>query len=1401
MLCVSHLLVTLAFAAPLNAAVPSLQDTPLEPVLAVKGDEALIDCVVKDQANYTVLWRRVSDRDRGAVLTAGNVRVISDARVSVLHNPEHNNWVLKITGVQPSDSGRYSCELNTSPNQRITRLLTVLDDAKRSMPFLLTHNYTECCNERGIPPECFGYCTLQGIVTGRHNSPRSCLEYIGVLTQCLTDGRNHMPCCEAQNIPEICRSVCIGDYSLSTVTEHYTCMDYTMTTLACIANGVELLPGAPKNLQVEPVSPTELLIKWTPPHQDIEVTHFRINVTELQSFDPDSAMPKNETVKEVSASSSSTLETTQAFSVKVDGNQTTFHLRNLKPVTMYEVTVTSENMHGTSLPTYALRTLTLSSEPSYDLPPPAENVTSSSNESSPAIPDVRGCCVQKGVKQERCLRTMCDPSRADETTLTDVMICAPWANVTFACMADGVDHTGCCRRRGLPEACLGFCKGTVMRVDYRHFRCLEYMPFYGSCLLEHYGVLPGNPRDLSVTALSKNWAVLKWSPPAKLPETVTRYGLYWRRLGDDFEPYFAVSNVKSPYLLDRIEPSSDYEVFVVAENKYGSSEGSDRIVLRTQDPVPDKVETTTGYNETACCVNARVKDICMPLCSYKMKLADLQYLSPLCLDEMHTLLRCGAGGRDHKPCCQRYGVRDECLSICAGEIALSKYDVTALICSRDVGAVLKCMEEGKDTIPTPPEEFHVTFVTPTSVHLVWNAPSGNVSVVEYQIRYEAFNGTVPPHPTEYTQEVNVTTTMAIVDKLTPKTRYSFYVTAANEQGTSVPSLIVLLTTPEKGVDEKGIQSTISPPYGVDVLHAAVDAIALKWLPPLHLPLNSNLSYVVRFAPVNTTADQSAWMSVTTPFTSIIIGNLTFNTQYALSVSAKSGGMTSPSSEVVLAWTDAAIPAFVNLPLVIPNGPIMEGINMTVMCIGVGVPTPTVSVYVNGRLQVQLHQHHVAITVPRVSRNVTKVSCFASNGYGHGAHSSVDIHVISSPFVTVPLKKTYTEMGSTARMVCEVSGHPEPRFLWYRDSQLRNPLGNDEHTESLSSPDPLKPHYYQSYLIVKGVTKEDAGTYFCSAENQHGSMAGTVTLSVLERSSRNTTRCCETIGVSRHCMAACTFDIDINFAVNRPQCIQDLDKLMHCAADGSDHRQCCRTKGVPTGCQRWCVGRPVIHTTQCALAASREIVACFEEGKAMLPGPPQNVKVRQLSPNAVEIRWDPPIKNPDVVQWYRVLWRHVGSQSINRNETLKAPFNLTDLPTGLIYEFLVKAGNHYGMSASTLPVVIHSLGSSYQTGLSMGGKIALILVLSALLLVIAGVLGIFYWKRWKAKAPASGVSFENPTYLKDGVTLQNTSGGGGGGGGDSSSKPSEPVENGGHRNGRPRAVENCYEDIRAVRLSS
>lgn len=155
-----------------------------------------------------------------------------------------------------------------------------------------------------------------------------------------------MPCCEEQGIPKTCRSVCVGDYSLQTITEHYKCMDYTMQTLACISSGigekrwlllfsslsssfsswlwllvflgrnepiytrqqtdkkfnsttisapVELLPGQPKNVEVEPISPTQLKIDWLSPHQPTAVENYVINITELTSFDPNVKMTPPET--------------------------------------------------------------------------------------------------------------------------------------------------------------------------------------------------------------------------------------------------------------------------------------------------------------------------------------------------------------------------------------------------------------------------------------------------------------------------------------------------------------------------------------------------------------------------------------------------------------------------------------------------------------------------------------------------------------------------------------------------------------------------------------------------------------------------------------------------------------------------------------------------------------------------------------------------------------------------------------------------------------------------------------------------------------------------------------------------------------------------------------------------
>lgn len=71
---------------------------------------------------------------------------------------------------------------------------------------------------------------------------------------------------------------------------------------------------------------------------------------------------------------------------------------------------------------------------------------------------------------------------------------------------------------------------------------------------------------------------------------------------------------------------------------------------------------------------------------------------------------------------------------------------------------------------------------------------------------------------------------------------------------------------------------------------------------------------------------------------------------------------------------------------------------------------------------------------------------------------------------------------------------------------------------------------------------------------------------------------------------------------------------------SDHRNCCASAGVPRGCLDWCRGEPIgAPGSFCSLHSTRKIIGCFQEGRDRLPGPPQNVAVRPLSEDAIEVQ--------------------------------------------------------------------------------------------------------------------------------------------------------------------------------------
>ena len=298
----------------------------------------------------------------------------------------------------------------------------------------------------------------------------------------------------------------------------------------------------------------------------------------------------------------------------------------------------------------------------------------------------------------RCVDRFCDPIRTADVSLPDLMICAPWAKDSFSCLANGLDHTGCCQARGLPPACLQLCTGNITRIDFTQFRCIQYMDELSNCLLEGYGVLAGPPASFRITNVNPTFAILRWDVPKTLGKTVVSYNVRYRVTNDADAVYHTINTKSVPYILENLDASTEYEVYVAAVNEHGVGQGSPRILFRTTAQRLDESSSSavSAYNVSSCCHAVSLDAKCMPLCDYSAKLSDLNALTQTCSKEFPKLLRCGAGGRNHMQCCERRGIPDPCLSFCTGHVT-DQLMITASACLAYVGNVIQCFQEGIQT--------------------------------------------------------------------------------------------------------------------------------------------------------------------------------------------------------------------------------------------------------------------------------------------------------------------------------------------------------------------------------------------------------------------------------------------------------------------------------------------------------------------------------------------------------------------------------------------------------------------------------------------------------------------------------------------------------------------------------
>ncbi|XP_035443695.1 Ig-like and fibronectin type-III domain-containing protein 1 isoform X1 [Spodoptera frugiperda] len=1339
--------------------------TPAVGGVAVRsGEDALLTCVVLGAKGRPVLWRRAKDL---RVLTAGGVRVTRDDRVEVLHDDTDEPlpgpgiakggdvWALVIKSVKASDAGLYMCELNTEPPVRSFHKLTVIsrgltppenqnvtDSYSANIPTLsslaLSHNYTDCCVAANVTKSCLGFCSIQTILEGTGQDPETCQPDFPAIVKCMADGRNHVPCCVQERVPDICQDVCRGEFTPVTdnIKTHYSCASYMEKTLACIVEGIELLPSPPEDVEVDPLNEKQLNVSWSPPVENTDsVIEYVVNVTTLRSFDAHLIDPSESSIK-----NNDTMKTVLPMTYKVPPNKTYFVVNDLLPFTMYEITVTSYNIHGSSLPSYAIRSLTLT----------PGKMKSTDVAAAPKLPDVRGCCVAAGVNHYGCVDKLCDPTKTFEIALqvTDLMICAPWAGVTFGCLANGMDHTPCCRSKGLPESCLPLCSGNITTLDFNHFKCLRYMNSYTNCLLRGYGVLPGAPSRLYLTNIDTDYAVVHWSPPAALADTVQYYNLHYKTLqaGDE---YRVLEKVHSPYILEDLESNMDYEIYLEAVNEHGVGDASPRLIFRTQSQViEEEEEVANSYNVTACCERVQLAGVCMPLCSYDAKMSDLRMLAPLCAQDFHKLLRCGAGGRNHEQCCARRGVPSSCRGVCAGA-----YSGGVNSCVPYIGNIVQCFEEGTGLLPGPPRELHA-LVNSNSVFLDWSTPQDGANATSYVVYWQKIDNNSQPYSYNTMQstynKLNVSDTLTHINDLEKNSTYHVFVVAANVYGESLPSSMLLFNVSE--TEEKEVAGIPSPPHSLSVSSHSATWLTLTWQPPQFSQPDEKISYTL-FYKSPAQLSQANVTNITTTVPGHTLEKLAPNTQYVIWVKAHATAGDSQPSETLLAWTDPAYPAYVEPPSVNPVNLVVEGSSMTILCIAMGTPTPTISLYISGRLVRQEVTRHMVTVIHNVTRDMDQISCYADNGYGTPMQASRKINISHVPTIQAS-GITMAAAGDAVILECRVEALPKPTIAFWRDPNGRTPVIDGPNYTIQLLADPEEQTKYTMRLIIKKIAEADEGDYFCHAENAFGKTLRPVSVRLRPTMPHhNVTACCTQMNVSSSCIDACSFHLEMDNIMDRPECMNDFDKLMKCAADGSDHRSCCASWGVPRQCLELCRGGVVSRS--CAMHHARRALACFRDAGPRLPGPPRNLRAHHApTPNSVLLSWEPPLKNPQTVYLYRVFWRAYGAKVPEKLDTSETSVVLTGLQDDVKYECVVKAANDVGTSSLSTPIMFTTAGQ--ETGaaaapVTSGGAAPAVGVAVACLLVAAILLaaGFYYRYRKNLRLKAQGgVAFENPSYLRE-----------------------------------------------------
>ncbi|XP_033725168.1 Ig-like and fibronectin type-III domain-containing protein 2 [Pecten maximus] len=728
------------------------------------GSTIRMECKVKNVGSSTVTWKFL----KHDVLISSGYEVFPEqgveARFSIQHpadSGQYSFYTLVITGLQEEDQGHYKCAVTGTDVSSVHSLNITEAPPPPTVPDVSQNfNFTDCCVAEKVSSSCMPACNPYSVDISFDASTACDTDLLKIL-KCASEGKNHAGCCKRRLVPNKCLDLCLGKVPPNIDDSYLSCLSHVMDIFACVEQGRDLLPSPPVSVSAVATSQFDsILVTWQKPLENGDiVTFYRIHY-------------------KVSGSN------TEYYSTPlIDKHDTLFSVSNLLKNTEYVMYVNAITDHGSSQP--------------------SEFVYATTRDATSALTKnetIYECCGRRAVHPE-CQKLLCKADVMSQLNPEVVMgNCSDDFNNILACYAGERDQSACCGRMHVPEHCFSFCGGSDIVFSWNITQCIMRMAVIDGCIEEGRDIIPRAPTQFKLVKLEWNTAEFSWEKAGTA--VTTSYDLFYRPIfppGGTYQKLIISGNTE--VVVSGLQGLTQYEAFVVAKNaNYTSLPTSPIGFLTYAKPVSPPVPTPSTtpdlfYNFTACCAAKKMPAKCLPLCDYEHYKGTINFALALeCGDYILPLLICGSDGRNHESCCKTRGVLDKCIPLCS----VTSYDnvpneihQNPIMCAGYTLPIAQCYTEGNRSVtlslPMAPESVKVMLVTAHSIQLSWDPPRRGPNPQNYTVLYQ--------------MEMSETWKMQTATKvpfnlvgLKDETRYSIKVVSVNENGTSVPSYVVIQAT-------------------------------------------------------------------------------------------------------------------------------------------------------------------------------------------------------------------------------------------------------------------------------------------------------------------------------------------------------------------------------------------------------------------------------------------------------------------------------------------------------------------------------------------------------------------------------------------------------------------------------